>query len=662
LEGRLRSLEHSEPAPASFDWAAHLRRHGVAGEYLADRVRLTGGRRGGLAGMLDRVREGAERGIGAGLGRGEGSLARGMVLGQDEAIDEGVRQDFRDSGLAHLLAVSGQNVMLLAALALPLLAAAGLGPRGRGIALLLLIAVYVPLAGAGPSLQRAGVMGAAGIAAMTLSRPASRWYALCLAAAVTLALNPRACGDPGWQLSFAAVAGILILGPPLRQALRWLAEAGRSSRRPGWAKGLVDGLADGGALTISATVATAPLLAHHFDAVSLAALPANLLALPAVAPAMWLGMLKAALGQLEVVAPAAGEAARALGPLAALPLSYLELLAARFADVPGSRLMLPLPGPSAVVVAYGGLAAVAGVVALGARRLGPRAEEAAARWRLLPRLQRRGAAACVLALAGLAGLALLRGPGPPGELTVRFLDVGQGDATLIQHPDGTAVLFDGGPPEGGVVRLLRKAGVRRLDLVVATHASRDHHGGLASVLARYRVDLLLDGGDGTRDRDFRRLLGLAADRGIRTVRATAPMTLAAGAVAIDIYSPSPRPPGPPPEDPNPRAVVAVVRVGEFELLLSADAESESLRPLDLPDVDAMKVPHHGSSDPGLPDLLGRLRPELAAIEVGPNTYGHPAPPTLAALRRAGVPTFRTDRHGTVALTVEGDALAVDIDK
>ena len=662
LEGRLRSLEHLDPGRASFDWAAHLRRRGVAGEYLADRVRPTGRRRGGLAGLLDRMRVGAERGVDAGMSAGDGSLARGMVLGQDEAIDEGVRQDFRDSGLAHLLAVSGQNVMLLAALALPLLAAAGLGPRGRGLALLVLIAVYVPLAGAGPSLQRAGVMGAAGIAAMTLSRPASRWYALCLAAAVTLALNPRACGDPGWQLSFAAVAGILILGPPLRRALRWIGEAGRSSRRPAWPQGLVDGLAEGGALTISATVATAPLLAHHFDAVSLAALPANLLALPAVAPAMWLGMLKAALGQLALIVPAAGGGARALGPLATVPLGYLELLAARFADIPGSRLVLPLPGSSAVVLAYGALGLMAALVARGARLFGPRAEEAAARWRRLSRVQRRGAAAGVLALACLAGLALLRAPGPPGELTVRFLDVGQGDATLVQHPDGTAVLFDGGPPEAGVARLLRKAGVSRLALVVATHASRDHHGGLASVLARYRVDLLLDGGDGTRDGDFRRLLGLAAERGIRTVAATAPMTLAAGGVGIDILSPPPRPPGPPPEDPNPRAVVAVVRVGRFELFLSADAESEALRPLDLPDVDAMKIPHHGSSDPGLPELLERLRPELAAIEVGPNTYGHPAPPTLAALRGAGVRTFRTDRHGTVVLTIEDGALAVDTER
>src|SRR5215218_9006546 len=110
--------------------------------------------------------------------------------------------------------------MLLAALALPLLMLSGLGLPARLGALALLIALYVPLAGAGPSLQRAGAMGLAGIAAMALSRPASRWYALLLAATVTLAWNPRAWGDPGWQLSFAAVAGILVLGIPLQRGLR----------------------------------------------------------------------------------------------------------------------------------------------------------------------------------------------------------------------------------------------------------------------------------------------------------------------------------------------------------------------------------------------------------------------------------------------------------
>jgi competence protein ComEC len=255
---------------------------------------------------------------------------------------------------------------------------------------------------------------------------------------------------------------------------------------------------------------------------------------------------------------------------------------------------------------------------------------------------------------------VLVGSAPPENLTVRFLDVGQGDATLIQHPDGTAVLFDGGPPEGGVVRLLRRAGVDRLALVVATHASRDHHGGLPAVLRRFQVEALLDGGDDTPDPSFRALEALADKRGTERIPATAPLTmaLAGGDLRIEVLSPPPRPPGPASEDPNPRAVVAIVSSRGFDLLLSADAESEALLPLALPDVEALKVPHHGSSDPGLPEVLERLRPELAAIEVGANTYGHPAPETLAALDRAGVRTYRTDRDGTVTLSIEGEEMRV----
>jgi competence protein ComEC len=269
-----------------------------------------------------------------------------------------------------------------------------------------------------------------------------------------------------------------------------------------------------------------------------------------------------------------------------------------------------------------------------------------------------------VAVLAVGAAVVLAGPDPPDRLTVRFLDVGQGDATLIQHPDGTAILFDAGPPEAAATRLLRRAGVDRLALVVATHASRDHHGGLEAVLERHPVDLLLDGGDGTPDPSFRGLLRTAAARGVRRVVATArlTLTLANGDLRIRILSPPPRPPGPAPDDPNPRAVVAIVSSSGFDLLLSADAESDALLPLDLPDVDAIKVPHHGSSDPGLPAVLERLDPELAAIEVGPNTYGHPAPSTLAALREADVRTLRTDRDGTVTLTPSGGRLEVETER
>jgi competence protein ComEC len=690
---------------ADFDFAAYLRRRGVAGELLLDGAKATGRRRGGAAGLLDGMRRRAEHAVAAGLPAPEAALARGMVLGEDEEIDESTRQDWRDSGLAHLLAVSGQNVMLLVALAVPLLALARASPGARGAALLVLVALYVPLAGAGPSLQRAGVMGVAGIAAMTLSRPASRWYALLLAAVVTLALNPRAAADPGWQLSFVAVAGILALGRPLAAALARAGGELLPEPASATARALVRGLAEAVAITVAATLATAPLVAFHFGAVPVAGLVANLLALPAVAPAMWLGMLKAALGIAAAAFPPADALAELLGPITRLPLVYLERLAERCADLPGGRLKLPLRSPLAVGAAYAvmGLAlAVARARVLKRRTTGtedatrggePRARgprlpadagggraqapgfaegtggggqvpkpdfaERAAAWRRAPRSFRLAVVTLVLALLGLATASGLGSPSPPGDLTVRFLDIGQGDATLIQHPDGTAVLFDGGPPEGGVTRLLRRAGVRRLAIVVATHASRDHHGGLAEVLARFPVGLLLDGGDGNPDRGLQAVREAAERRGVRIVPALAPMTLHAGGLRIRVLSPPPRPPGPAPEDPNPRAVTAIVSSGAFDLFLSADAESEALLPLDLPDVEAMKVPHHGSSDPGLPEVLERLDPQIAGIEVGVNTYGHPAPSTLAALKHADVTTYRTDLDGTVTLTVQHGRMKVE---
>jgi competence protein ComEC len=422
----------------------------------------------------------------------------------------------------------------------------------------------------------------------------------------------------------------------------------------------VRGVAEGVAITVAATIATAPLLAFHFGAVPLVGPLANLLALPAVAPAMWLGMVKAALGVAAAIVPPAGSFADLLGPVTALPLAYLDRVAERCADLPGGRLGLPVDSPPAVLAAYSVIGLVlSAAVTVGRRRRAARGyAERTAAWRRAPRSFRLAAAVLLLAVVLLASATGLGSPSPPGDLTVRFLDVGQGDATLVQHPDGTAVLFDGGPPEGGVTRLLRRAGVRRLDVVVATHASRDHHGGLAEVLARYPVGVLLDGGDGNPDPNLAAVRAEAARRGIRIVPALAPMSLRAGGLEISVLSPAPRPPGPAAEDPNPRAVVAVVSSGAFDLLLSADAESDALLPLDLPDVEAMKVPHHGSSDPGLPAVLDRLRPELAAIEVGVNSYGHPAPSTLAALDHADVTTYRTDRDGTVTLTVAHGRMTV----
>jgi competence protein ComEC len=646
VHGRVRRPRR--PRGVEFDFGAYLRRRGVSGELWLTRVTATGRRRGGLNGAIDRMRVRAERALGAGVSTQSAALLRGMVLGQDELVDDQTRDDWRASGLAHLLAVSGQNVMLLAALALPLLAATRLPVSLRAGAMVALIALYVPLAGAGPSLQRAGVMGVASLVALGMARPSSRWYVLLLAACVTLAVNPRAHGDPGWQLSFAAVAGILLLGPRLRDGLSTV---------------LPRMLAEGVAITVAATVATAPLLAYTFGSLPLLGLPANVLALPLVAPIMWLGMIRVALGQLAAVpigwaAQAAGIANDLAGVLLEPLAEALAALARAFADLPAAQVGVPPFHAALVACAYATVACstFAGIRLV--RSLEPRLQAVAATWRRRPRAQRIAVLSAGGAIVALLLVPFVLPPPAPTRLTVSFLDVGQGDATLIQHPDGTAVLFDGGPPEGRAARLLRRAGVRRLSAVVMTHASRDHHGGLREVVERYPVDLLLDGGDGTRDRDFRAIASEAVRRGARRVLVVAPSVVRVGGIEIRILSPARRPPGPPPEDPNLRATVAVVSVGHFDLLLSADAESPTLSTLRLPQVEAMKVPHHGSADPGLPEVLRRLRPSVASVPVGQNTYGHPARSTLAVLRAAGARVYRNDRDGTVRLTVHDGGMYV----
>ena len=239
----------------------------------------------------DELRARAETGLGEGMPKREAALARGFVLGDDDGVDEVTKEDFIRAGLSHLLAVSGENVTLLALLAMPVLAALGIPLRERLVWTVALIAVYVPLAGSGPSIQRAGVMGAVGLLATLAGRRASRLYALGLAAVVTLAIDPSVASNVGWQLSFAAVLGILLLASPIRA---WLG----ARFGPGqWRRTLAEGIA----VTISATLATAPLIAHVFEELSLTSLAANVLALPAVAPAMWLGMVSAALAQIPGV-------------------------------------------------------------------------------------------------------------------------------------------------------------------------------------------------------------------------------------------------------------------------------------------------------------------------------------------------------------------------
>ena len=589
LEARGRLASFSAQAEQS-GYAEYLRRAGVRTILHADAIRRTGRRRGGLAGAIDSVRRRAEAGVGAGMGASTAALARGMVLGADEDIPERMSDDFKRSGLAHLLAVSGQNVTLLALLAWPLLAALGLSRGPRLWAVIGLIALYVPLTGAGPSIVRAGAMGIAGTLAALAGRPASRWYGLLVACAVTLALDPRAWQDVGWQLSFAAVVGIFALLRPFMGALGPLPEPVRS----------------GAALTVAATLATAPLMAFHFGQASLAALPANLVALPAVAPVMWLGMLSAGAAQVAM-APA-----ELLNAVNGFCVAHVAAVARWGAELPGAAVGVRIGSSAMLAAVYAvGAAATWALVLIAARRQGGRLAIAAA---------------LVVAVAAGAALAARGAPAAPTRFTVTFLDVGQGDATLLQTPDGATVLVDGGPPGTGLPAKLRDRGVRSLDVVVLTHAQEDHQGGLEEVLASFDVGVLVDGGLPDDGSEHSRIVALARARGVEVRAARAGMRMRVGrhlrmrvhfAAAADSSTDV---------DPNLRAVVMTASYGTYDVFLPADAESEVTGTLPLRRVELMKVAHHGSEDPGLAELLDRAASRCGGDRSGTGQPVRPSAP------------------------------------
>ena len=640
---RIRAAGVLRDAP---DWYADtLRRQGISRVLEAGKVTSVPGGRDGVTGRLDAIRNRAAGALTRGMADREGALALGFVLGQDDRIDARTEERFRRSGLAHLLAVSGQNVLLLVLLAAPMLALLGVGLRGRLWILIGLIALYVPLAGGGPSIQRAGVMGAAGLFALLAGRPSSRLFALLAAAAATLALNPLASGDPGWQLSFAAVIGIFALATPLR--VRLAAALG-----PGRARGA---LAEGAAVTIAATLVTAPIGAHHFEAFSFAALPANLLVVPAVAPAMWLGMTVAALAQL----PAAP-----IGPLNAVNealLGYIAQVAAWFGDPAWAQ--SDVAGPSAPVAIGTAAALIAGarwLLRVAERRNARRASAPVSDGRRGS--DRRRGARIAAAAGATAVVALLIAFGvrgwlgeavQPDALRVTVLDVGQGDAILLQPGDGAPVLVDTGPPGGAVADGLRERGVDRLAAVVVTHDQSDHAGGFADVLTAARVDRLVYARAG------RELLATAREAGARPTPLAEGGEIRSGSLRLSALWPPRELTASAGSDPNAASLVLLARWRDFEMLLTGDAEAEAV-PLDPGPIDVLKVSHHGSADAGLAALLDRAAPAAAVISAGEgNPFGHPDPTVLSDLRTHEVEVLRTDRFGDVVLEVNPGSFEVD---
>ena len=622
------------------------------------------GRNGGsrVRRYLLAVRAWAEGRLDALVGRPESDLLASIVFGFRAGFPPEIIDAFQTTGLMHILVASGLNVGLLAWLALRLFSLLRVPPARASLMTIPLLIAYLALCGGDTPLLRSTLMFCILVAARAAGRAPAAVNALGLTALLVLAVDPGSLYDRSFLLSFVATLGVLVLVP-------WLAA------RMAFLPGLV---AEAAACTLSAQLFLFPLLAAMFMSVPLLGVLANLLVTPAMGVMLAGGLALLAFGWIPFAGAAVG------GAMKLALMAALKVVTA-FSSLPLASVVVPPLSPAGTLFwfLWGGGALMWMADSLPSaedpegpppgRRTSPPGPRTAPRaW---PR---------VATLAGAAGLALLAWKAAlapaPGNLSVTFLDVGQGLSVAVQLPSGHTVLYDAGPPFAGgsvVVPYLRHSGTGRLPAFVLSHSHSDHAGGAAVVARRLVVDMAVvplrlstspSGAEGG-GTALRLLLEAAGRRGV-PLRYAASGDRLEGEPGVRISFAGPPRAAPvhaakaDTEDEN--GLVMLVEYGSTALLLPADirarGETSVAGRLDgvagrldgVAGALLLQAPHHGSAKGSSRRFLARLDPKMAVVCCGrDNPFGHPHPATLLRYLEQGTRLHRTDLEGAVTVVSDG---------
>ncbi|HEX8903756.1 MAG TPA: DNA internalization-related competence protein ComEC/Rec2, partial [Longimicrobiaceae bacterium] len=554
-------------------------------------------------------------------------LADALVLGRRETMDRAVADRFAQSGLVHLLAISGTHVALVAA-ALMLPARVVRVRRDAAVWLTIaLVALYLAMIGAPPSAVRSGIMTALTLLTLVLQRPSSPYSIIAAAAFAILALDPMAALDAGVQLSFAGVLGILVLRRAMLERIPRRLREGKALKP----------LAESLVVSVAAFVATAPIAAQHFGQAAPVSIAANLPAIPLTSLAL------VGIGAACALEPLSPALARLVADGASLALDALQKVVDVAVAVPGGHAAVARPQWwlwAATALAF----LLALEWGMGMRRR--------VRWALAP------------LAAGAAFLLLPLAAAPARGLEIAVLDVGQGDAIALRTPGDRWVLVDAGPWDEDfdagarrVLPYLRAHGARRLEAMVLTHPHVDHIGGAAAVMRGMHVERLIEPGLAFGTPVYLHTLAEAESTHVRWAAARQDRTLRIDGVELTFLWPTADVLDAP-ADANDISAVVRLRYGSFTMLLTGDAPDfvehalvtrygEALR------AAVLKAGHHGSRTASSEEFLEAVHPALAVISCGRrNKYGHPAPETVERLREDGIEVARTDLDGTVVIDVD----------
>ncbi len=637
------------------DYGSYLANQGIYSAMYYPRIELTASGQGSwLLSRVYQLRDSMAHSIRRALPEPQAAVMEGMVLGRRAAIPDDLTADFSRSGTAHILAISGSNLTILAAI----LAGVGVWLFGRRhyyyvwLALAMVWA-YTLFTGFNAPVVRAAIMVSVFLLAEFLGRQKRGFPALCLAAAIMVGLNPPVILEVSFQMSAAAMAGLVCFQPYLSGAGKKLAGPLTDEESP-WRRpaGLV---IDSLAASLAALIGVWPLIAWHFGIISLAGAPATLILLPVLPLIIIIGLAMGLMGL--VFSPLAA----VLGWVGWLFISYFILVARVAAGLPGAFITTGPLNPGLIWTYYAAgvvatlLAYYRKSVALFALNLKNLVKPGWKPQWILPPLAILAALSCAAAVSM-----------PDNDLHVYFLDVGQGDAILLQK--GSAqVLIDGGP---GPDALMRELGGkmpfwdRNIELVVLTHPHLDHLGGLTEINRRFNLGQVISPVSDYDSRVYTDWLSALDAGGVKRTPAAEgqQIDLGGGAFIEVLHASSLVKTG---TDADNDGTVLRLRIGDVSFLFTADisqsVEQELIeeRP-GLPST-VLKVAHHGSGGSTSTGFLAAVNPQSAVISVAAvNNYGLPASETLSRLnnRIGGDNIYRTDRQGTIEFITDGTRLTV----
>ncbi len=598
------------------------------------------------------------------------SLAQGMILGIRSNIPDDLKEDFSVTGTAHLLAISGLHMGIVAGIALSI----GLWLFGRRHYFYIWLALaviwaYAILTGMNAPVVRSAVMASVFLTAELLGRQRSTITALTFAAAIMVGFDPQIIFTASFQMSFMAMAGLIFILPTLQNTGRKL-----TLRTIGGLPSIVPAvglLADSFSVTIAALIGVFPLVAYYFGIVSLVSAPATLLALPALAGIIMLGIITAGLGLFLL------PAAQVIGWLLWLMLSYVILVVNRFAALPLSYFDV---GSFNAVYLWIYYIALGFILWAGQKyRLSKTAEDEDIENEQLAAFKpaksekksfffRRPVKWIVFSIVITAILCIVTINNTPDEnLHVTFLDVGQGDAILLQKGH-TQVLIDGGSSPRAIGLALSGEMPfydRTIELVVLTHPHDDHLTGLVDVLNEYKVEQVLTTNTFSELPLYAEWLRLISENNIECTPALARQQVIIDDVIIDVLNPQVTYFSGTGSDSDNNSIVLNVSFGDISFLLTGDlrweGEFELITERLVSGVTILKAGHHGSNTSTSDEFLNVVRPQIAVISVGlNNSYGHPNEEVIERLSKMiGVENiYRTDINGSIEFITDGKGLWV----